>query len=326
MSVICLTSLKGGVGKTSLSINLAHALAKESCQVLLIDFDPAAHASRYLRMKASSPLAQLFLLDGVEKEESILDLAINSDLNLITPIRKNLDLIPGGAELRHFFWGQGARTFKNLFHKFINEMENVYDYILIDTAPDFNILTRNAIAASCVSLVPVDTSEMSIFGLEEIMTNCSHIKGPTWGIVRSMVPKQASRIQKLSENRIGEQFNITSTLDSVDPEDEEFFELIENFESKKEKAEETPSSNAPIFLFNAKIYRSEQMNRLSFSGKTAFDTKATESIAKQYSAVSHELESLIEMGEGLEPEFSLESLSKISREERASEQQSARAA
>lgn len=326
MSVICLTSLKGGVGKTSLSINLAHALAKGSCQVLLVDFDPAAHATRYLRVKPSSTLAKLFLLNGVEDEESILDLAINSDLNIVSPVRKNLDLLPGGEELRHFFWGQGARTFKNLFSKFIGEMENVYDYIIIDTAPDFNILTRNAIAASSVSLVPVDTSEMSIFGLEEIIANSSHIKGPTWGIVRSMVPKQASRIQKLSEDRIGEQFNTTSTIEKIDPEDEEFFELIENFENKKEDSTEKSNSSAAIFLFNTKIYRSEQMNRLSFSGKSAFDTKATEKIAEQYAAVSHELESLIEMSEGLEPEFTLESLSRINRQERLDDSREACAA
>lgn len=308
MSVISLTSLKGGVGKTSLSINLAHAFASEGCQILLIDCDPAAHASRFLRQDACSLMAKFFHYEGLEDEKSILDKAISADLPLVRPVRKNLDLIVGGPELRNFYWGNAAVKFKNLFQRFLSEMKNVYDYIIIDTAPDFNILTRNAIAASQVSIVPVDNSEMGIFGLEEILKNAAHIDGPTWAIARSMVPKQASRIQKLAEDNLRDKVNVSSTAE-IDEDDEEFFELVEEFETT------VPENSSPVYLLDAKIYRTEKMNKLSFSGQTAFDLKSTAPQAEQYKILAREVEFLIEMNEGRELELDVNSFAAVKEEE-----------
>ena len=77
MGVICFASLKGGVGKTSLSLNTAGAFAKRGCETLLIDLDPSGHSSRYFQAKSlrkttpmESPLARLFLSGEIDLQDS----------------------------------------------------------------------------------------------------------------------------------------------------------------------------------------------------------------------------------------------------------------
>jgi chromosome partitioning protein len=333
MSSICFASLKGGVGKTSLSLNVAHALAVRGCQTLLIDFDPTAHATRFFRNRFEgdswpheAALTRSLIGDDPASEEAS---------SLIIPVRPQLDLLPGGSELRYLMWGRGARAFCTHFARLFAELKSEYDYIIFDTAPEYNVLTRNAIALSALVAMPVDSSEMSIYALEELLESASHIKGPSWVIIRSMVSKAASRIHQLSQTRLGKNMNLRPQSE-LEPEGEEALEGEEEqsddlFSYLEECADingigggtsarngnghrtdpqvagavprpgAAPSSGVvqrardPIYLLNSVVYRTEIQNRLSFLGKTAFEDRSADKLAAQYLSLAKELEQLLSL-------------------------------
>lgn len=282
MSIICFASLKGGVGKTSLSINVAHAFARRGCRTLLLDFDPAAHASRWFKRDLlrkvetePSPLVQVILSDTAESalsknpDEAIDIGALIEQLTIQRDARNLLDVISGGMDLRHFLWGKGARLFRHILPKMLAAFEDEYDYVIIDTPPDSNVLTRTAIAHADIASVPLDSSEMSIHCLEELLISLAHIRGPSWALIRSMVTRSASRIQNLANTNIQR--------------------LLE------EHGRGTFEDTSPIYLLRAMSYRTEQQNRLSFLGKTAFDQRETADLAEQYINISRELDAILSL-------------------------------
>ena len=377
MSIFCFSSLKGGVGKTSLSVNVAHAFARRGCRTLIVDLDPSAHASRLFlahhkvrgsgatggwsiaaaqfvgadaRRNSSSqpnraPLAHLLMTRATPEElateqlpEQLLsdetcelsaldsnstadssgpnDSAVNvsaMDSNteqasqFVVSVRENLDLLPGSGELRHFLWGRGAKAFATMFGGFLSEMRGHYDYIIIDTPPDFNVLTRNAIAHADLVVVPVDSSEMSINSLEELYFAARHLKGPVWSIARTMVNRGSTRVQQFSthslESRLPlERCNLDDAghvaADLTDAKS--FMSLLRNRQSKAVDAEDCRR----LFLLHAFIPRTDHHNRLSFLGKTAFDTGATADLSEHYLSAARELEDIISYVEEDEVELS----------------------
>ena len=287
MAVISLASLKGGVGKTSVSLNLAAAFSKLGYRTLLIDLDPTSHSSRFFIKDENivSPFAKLLLanqdiLENKEQIESLVELAIEQEVSLLRKVRDNLWLIPSSNDLRHFYWGRSARIFRNYFPTLVSELYSDYDYVVVDTPPDFNILTRNAIALSNLVIIPVDASLMSIHCLEDLIDQAGHIEKPAWSIVKTMVNRQAKKIGKLSEQRLGDNSLIQEDL------------ITASSESKVEGSEDT-SEEDPIYLFNSKIFRSEVQNKLSFQGKTVFESKENKFLAPCYLNLAKEVEQLI---------------------------------
>ena len=343
MAVICFSSLKGGVGKTTLSLSVASAFAKRDCQTLLIDLDPAEHASRFFlqnqeksQEEQKSPLAHLFLSlsetalgsgvfdnhsSGIISErppvDSLIDEAVSLGVPLIKSVRPRFSLLPAGSELRHFLWGKGSRAFKRLFPKLLEELNSSYDYIIIDTPPDYNVLTRNAIASADLAVVPIDPSVMSIDCLERLVAQCSHIQGPVWSIMRTMVNRQASKVQKLSQQRLSEKLSLRSGTSTSD-DDDDFSDFdLQNTDDLLRMFDDTSRSSAapnigpaantaqqqdsPIYLLNSVIYRTEEQNRLSFLRKTAFDLKSSAKLAQQYMELARELEQILSYAVEEEP-------------------------
>ena len=333
MSVICFSSLKGGVGKTSLSLNVGHAFAENGKRTLCIDLDPAAHASRYFQsdsvesLGAASPLAQLFLSQDISDSRWDCDRAaetiVRQAYEYIAPVRKNYDLLRAGSELRHFYWGKGAQAFRKLFPPFIHHLRKNYDTVVIDTAPDFSVLLRNAVAVSDMVVIPVDASAMSIDCLEELFNHCNHITKPVWGIVRTMVNNAAVKVQALSNSRIKQKLQISAGLDEdadgvdsghsvaggLEENPLDFMTVLnERRQSREAPANEYPMfgcdssdfaetdatwRNKPIYLLNSLVNRTENQNRLSFMRKTAFDLRDTAKLARQYAIIAEEIEGLI---------------------------------
>lgn len=289
MGVICFTSLKGGVGKTTLSLNTAAALAKKGAEVLLIDLDPVAHATRFFSRdlpRSEASLAKLCLLPGVINESCLVDFAVNNKVPLLREARERLVLLPGGAELRHLVWGRGANILKHVLPKLISELKPSFDYIIFDTPPDFSILVRNAIATSDLVVVPVDGSAMSIDCLEQLSLDASHIQGPRWVIARSMVSKQALRLRDMSEKKIREHLQISDTEKDL-------------FSSAEADGQEDNVANikSPLYLLDTIVYRTEEQNKLTFSAKTAFESVAANKLASQYLSLANEIDAILMLSE-----------------------------
>ena len=330
MGVICVASLKGGVGKTSVAVNIAHAFAQRMCRTLLIDLDPTAHTTRLFnpdQQAVESPLARLFLNQDILNRqadfEEIIENALREDKDLVLPARDNLNFIGAGSELRYFYWGRGARAFRLMFPALIEGLFDSYDHIVIDTPPDFNVLLRNAIAVSDLALVPVDSSSMSIDCLEELFRSCSHIKRPAWGIVRTMVNRSAVRIQQLSQTKLQKTLKFQSPTEIEEAEDCDEQDDISDSQMWSagrdfvamlhEREQKTSSKNSaaiasvlpenPIYLLNSVINRTEQQNRLTFVRKTAFDNRETAVLAYQYLVLAREIEGILSITADKDPKI-----------------------
>ncbi len=154
MKIITFTAIKGGVGKTTLTLNYGDWLAKQGNRVLLIDLDHQCNLTTvFEKTKRNNTIAEAFK-DEDEAQEVLID-----------KVAPNLDLIAGFIDLDVL----GSRLENNsnkemmLFMWFQNNLNklqlNQYDYILIDTHPDFGTITKNAIAVSDYLLSPITPSE-----------------------------------------------------------------------------------------------------------------------------------------------------------------------
>ena len=166
--VIALANQKGGVGKTTTSVNLGACLADAGKKVLLIDLDPQGNATSGL---------------GVDKkdiEESVYDVLIN-DVDLKDVIMKSshesLDIVPttialSGAEVELTNLMARETRLKDAF----GDVRDAYDYILIDCPPSLGLLTINAFTACDSILIPVQSEYYALEGLSQLLNTIKLVR------------------------------------------------------------------------------------------------------------------------------------------------------
>ena len=166
MRMISVINQKGGVGKTTTTLNLSHALAKRDKKTLVIDLDPQAHLSAGYGVLRKQ---QAGIADVLLGEMDIAD--------VIQEIRDNVFIIPAGSrlgELEHMTEGGSKRGF--LLKEALKDKVNEFDYVLIDCPPSSGILGMNALLASNEVLVPVSGDFFALQGLSRLMTIFQHIE------------------------------------------------------------------------------------------------------------------------------------------------------
>ena len=163
MRTIAVVNQKGGCGKTTVSINLASALAELGRRTLLVDMDPQSHCAVGLAV----PEEQI--------EQSIYDVLISTSRNesirlaeVLWRIGDHLELAPASIDLSAFeqqMAGVSEREYclKNVLHK----MESEYDCVIIDCPPAVGLLTFNALRAATDVVVPVETGYFALHGLSK---------------------------------------------------------------------------------------------------------------------------------------------------------------
>jgi chromosome partitioning protein len=163
MKIIASANQKGGCGKTTTAINLAYSLAGKGKNVLLIDFDPQAHATMGLNINPSDLETSIY--DVVKPWQ---DHSVRLD-DIIISISNNFDLAPSKASLSAVEQElSGINGRENKLLDAIKGLQRRYDYIVIDCPPSIGHLCFNALRACDEVIIPIDLSLFSLRGVSKL--------------------------------------------------------------------------------------------------------------------------------------------------------------
>ncbi|MCH9626446.1 MAG: Sporulation initiation inhibitor protein Soj [Chlamydiales bacterium] len=179
MRTLIVANQKGGVGKSTTTVNLAAGLARLNKKVLVIDADPQGHSTIGLNVVTENrkTIADLLTEEGVEAKEVIQHTyAPNVDM-----IPSNLSLAVADLKLATL----GAKEFK-LRNK-IKEIEGEYDYILIDSPPTFGNLTMNAFTTGREIILPIQLGYLSLEGVSNFVDTINFVNRDVNSIISHKV-------------------------------------------------------------------------------------------------------------------------------------------
>lgn len=163
MTVIAVINHKGGVGKTTTTVNLGAALQELGKRVLLIDLDPQASLTVHLGLRHPDSLSAT-VSDAIEAR--IASRASPTLLDVLSKTPGGLDLIPANRQLALTETLLGSKQgWANVLRECIDGLRDRYDYVLIDGLPGQNFLVYNAITASDAILIPLQADYLAVQGL-----------------------------------------------------------------------------------------------------------------------------------------------------------------
>ncbi len=178
MRKISIINNKGGVGKTTTAFNLAHFFAKAGYKTLAIDLDPQQNMVRNFGMDDSKVTIGDYLLERTSDYEPVI-------------INDNLHLIPAGnAENDMQILMSESPLYFELLNDFLEQMKDLYEIIVLDTAPAFNAYTTSAIYASNIYSILIP-GQNEINGLNTTITFSKKLKKDISGIILTRMEKTA---------------------------------------------------------------------------------------------------------------------------------------
>jgi chromosome partitioning protein len=166
--IIAIANQKGGVGKTTTSVNLAASLGVLEKKVLLIDADPQANATSGLGID----------VENIEKGTyQLLEHTVNAKDVVMETSSPNLDIIPAHIDLVAIeieLVDKEQREY--MLRKAIASIKDAYDYILIDCAPSLGLLTLNALTAADAVMIPIQCEYFALEGLGKLLNTIKSVQ------------------------------------------------------------------------------------------------------------------------------------------------------
>lgn len=166
--IIAIANQKGGVGKSTTAINLSACLAEKGKKVLSIDIDPQGNTTSGFGINKNDVEDTLYeLLLG---ESEIKDAVIENVVENVDLIPSNINL--SGAEIELI----GLENKEYILKNIINEIQNRYDFIIMDCPPSLNMLTINALTAATSVIVPIQCEYYALEGLSQLIHTIELVK------------------------------------------------------------------------------------------------------------------------------------------------------
>jgi len=204
--IITVANQKGGVGKTTITMNLGTALAKKGNRVLLIDSDPQANLTSYFGRETEHTLDEVYLSKKLPSKDSALQMITTTENGLPDILAADKSL----SGVDYFLLSRSNRQM--VLRQFLDQLTAEYDFILVDTPPSLNLLTVNALVASHYVLIPVQSEFFSLEGIVKMRELIEEVK-KDWnprlellGVLQSQVTSRrrlTSDVEQILKGELG---------------------------------------------------------------------------------------------------------------------------
>lgn len=243
--IIIIANQKGGVGKTTTSVNLSTALAAAGNRVLLVDFDPQSNATTGVGVNKKNVKTSLYdLLLGKSTFNEVL---LKTSIPSLSLIPSSLELI--GAEIELV----PMKDRERLFRKAISPHIDMFDFIIVDCPPSMGLLTLNALVAANFVIVPLQCEYYALEGLSYLLHSIQRVKmafNPAlelFGVVLTMYDKRSSLCSQVASD-------VRKHLKT---------KVFETVVPRNIKVSEAPSHGKPVLLYDINCLGSQAYMKLA---------------------------------------------------------------
>ena len=231
--IIALANQKGGVGKTTTTINLAASLATLENSVLVVDADPQANASSGLGVDLKEVDCSLY--ECIIDHADVRDAIYTTDINGLDIIPSHIDLV--GAEIEMLNLNDREKMIKRL----LDSIRDEYDYILIDCSPSLGLITVNALTAADSVIIPVQCEYFALEGISKLLNTIKIIKSKL---------NQKLEIEGFLLTMYDSRLRLANQI--YDEVKRHFQELVfKTVIQRNVKLSESPSHGLPVILYDA---------------------------------------------------------------------------